>query len=185
MADSALNAGVHASSGFELQKHCALYIILENFNQIRSKEYFVSIEHADDVIFCFLHSGEIDYIDAYQVKKNSKIWTNNKAWREIVEKLLSTGKKLSNNDIAKSAEYYHKLSFLSNQTSRLVTKVKDKSTGKQKEVSVQVNETNICGEFKEFPIEVQNNIISRMKIEDKEIVAEFKNLYFEYIVSAD
>lgn len=181
MADSALNAGVHASSGFEMQKHCALYLILENFNEIKEREYFISVEHADDVIFCFIHSDEIEYIDAYQVKKNSKIWTNTKTWREIVEKLLTTGKELSSKDIAKSAEYYHKLSFLSNQTSSIKAEVTDKVTKTKKKFSIQVNESNVYVKFDKFPIELQNAIIGKLTINDEKIVEEFRNLCFEYI----
>lgn len=181
MAESGLNAGVHATSGFEMQKHCALYLILENFNIIHDREYFVSIEHADDVIFCFLHRNEIEYIDAYQVKKSSKIGTNNKAWREIVEKLLTTGKELSSKDIAKSAEYYHKLSFLSNQTSTIKAEVTDKVTEEKKEFGIQVNESNVFVKFDKFPIELQTDIISKLTIKDKRMVEELRSLCFEYI----
>lgn len=181
MSKTGLNAGVHASSGFEMQKHCALYIILEKFNQFKIKEYFVSVEHADDVIFCFIHDDEIEYIDAYQVKKNSVIWTNNQVWREIVQELLTTGKELTSKDIIKSADYYHKLSFLSNQTSRISKKIKDKITGDTKEISVLVNEAKTCVKFDDFPEILKNDIIKQLKITDTEIIDEFKNLFFEFI----
>ena len=67
-----VNAGVHNATGIEFQKHCALYIFLENYEDIKDKQFFICIEHHDDFIFCYQNDHDvISAIDTYQAKKSS------------------------------------------------------------------------------------------------------------------
>lgn len=188
-ANNANNAGVHASTGFELQKHCALFIILERFDELKEKDYFVSIEHSEDVVFGFFNELDLERIEAYQVKKNSSVWRINAKWREIVLGILETGKFLTTENFSRTSNYSHKLSFLSNQTSKLevtVKSIKDKNeTGgkirKDNKISKNIDEANSSVTFYSLPNEICDKIKVDLALEDNELVNEFDNLFFEYI----
>ncbi|MEI8641745.1 hypothetical protein P4S68_14105 [Pseudoalteromonas sp. Hal099] len=54
MVDKSVNAGVTAQQGFALQRNMALFVILDNFNdKFSGAKYFVSLEHLEDIVFCF------------------------------------------------------------------------------------------------------------------------------------
>lgn len=53
MKDKAVNAGVTAQTGFELQRNCALLLILDDYTSYKDKNFFVCIEHQDDFLFAF------------------------------------------------------------------------------------------------------------------------------------
>lgn len=147
MSNSAINAGVHAATGFEFQKHCALFIILERYHQLKDEDYFVCIEHSDDLLFGFLNAKNVSRIESYQVKKSSKVWTINNEWKEIVAKILSTGKDLTNEVFARTDDYTQKISFLSNQTSYLNIKHANELTGKNETISRNISESDSCVKF--------------------------------------
>ncbi len=189
MSDKANNAGVHASTGFELQKHCALFIILERFKELKNKNYFVCIEHSEDVVFGFFDVGDLKRIEAYQVKKSATIWSINEDWRKIVLGILETGKFLAKDTFPKSKDYSHKLSFLSNQTSRLNIKIDDKENdkendkGKKKKITISKNidEANSSVNFYALPKEIYETIKRDLALQDTGLINEFNNLFFEYI----
>lgn len=118
-ANKKINSGVHSINGFTLQKNMALYILLEKYETtFKGKNYFICLEHHDDFLFCFLNErNEAEKIEAYQSKKNSpKIWKLDKNLHEIINKLLNTGKALTEDNIPKDEKYIHSLFFSSNQT---------------------------------------------------------------------
>ncbi|WP_214657735.1 hypothetical protein, partial [Vibrio anguillarum] len=49
----AANCGVVALSGYEFQRNCALYLLLDGYEHFREEDYFLCIEHYDDFLFCF------------------------------------------------------------------------------------------------------------------------------------
>lgn len=189
MVDKSVNAGVHANTGFELQKHCALFIILERFKELKDKDYFVCIEHSEDVIFGFFDMTNLQKIEAYQVKKNAKIWSINEGWREIVLKILETGKSLTEDTFPKTGDYTHKISFLSNQTSALKATIKggnaSKGTvkGAKKDITItsNIDEANSSVRFYSLPSEISERIKKDLALQDKGLINELDNLFFEYI----
>ncbi|MBE6058566.1 MAG: hypothetical protein E7215_00090 [Clostridium sulfidigenes] len=185
MVDKSTNAGVHASTGFELQKHCALFIILERFNELKDKDYFVCIEHSDDIIFGFFDLRHLQKIEAYQVKKSSTIWSINEKWREIIKGILDTGKFLSEDTFPKTDDYSHKISFLSNQTSTLKVKIKGVDNGKENKkdstIISNIDEANSSVTFYSLPIEIRDKIKKDLALEDNSLISELNNLFFEYI----
>ena len=73
----AANSGVVALSGFEFQRNCALYLLLEEYATFKDQDYFLCIEHHDDFLFCFrtIDSQRIRNIKAYQAKKKTgSLW---------------------------------------------------------------------------------------------------------------
>lgn len=185
MVDKATNAGVHASTGFELQKHCALFIILERFDELKDKEYFVCIEHSDDVIFGFFDKKNLKKIEAYQVKKSSTIWSINEKWREIIRGILNTGKTLTDDTFPKTDDYSHKISFLSNQTSTLKVMKKnvisEKGDVKDNSIISNIDEANSSVAFYSLPNEIHEKIEKDLALHDHKLTNELKNLFFEYI----
>lgn len=181
MTDRAVNAGVHAGVGFELQKHCALYIILERFHELKNKDYFLCIEHSDDLVFGFFDEESIQYIEAYQVKKSSTIWSINQKWKDIVCGILETGDKLAKGEFTKSVNYTHKLSFLSNQTTSLKTKVSDGSPKGKITIQRNIDETSSSVKFYSLPNEIHTKIEGELAIESQEIKDQLNNFFIEYI----
>lgn len=67
-----VNAGVHGAAGIEFQKHCALYLLFEEYDNLNDTKYFICIEHKDDFLFCYQDKeGLVHSIDCYQAKKSS------------------------------------------------------------------------------------------------------------------
>ncbi|WP_323591079.1 dsDNA nuclease domain-containing protein [Aliarcobacter butzleri] len=111
------NSGVEGSSGYEFQKHCALYILLEQYNDIKDTKYFIFLEHYEDFLFAYMNKDEIiNKIETYQAKKSTKKWTiTNKEFEEIIIKILNVGIDLRTDDIEKCDSYFHNLHFISNR----------------------------------------------------------------------
>jgi hypothetical protein len=64
-----VNSGVEALTGFSFQRNSAIYLVLENYDILVSRKFFICIEHHDDLIFAHLsNSNVISRIEAYQAK---------------------------------------------------------------------------------------------------------------------
>ncbi|HFQ4975307.1 TPA: hypothetical protein ACGUTS_004628 [Vibrio vulnificus] len=184
MVDKTVNAGVTAQQGFALQRNMALFIILDSYHEkYLTSDYFVTLEHLEDLLFCFVDShGRPVCVDAYQAKKNSSSsWRINKKFTEIIEKLLDTGIKLNLDALPKSDTYSHKLYFSSNSSMDLEAKIKD-SEGKLKSIRHVINEQDILCSYNSL----DENI--RKKIKDSfneslssEHINELNNLNFGFI----
>jgi len=184
-----VNAGVRALNGFALQRNTALFILLDNYNnKFKEKNYFISLEHHDDFLFCFYNDNhEIDYTEAYQSKKKSNgMWTITNKLAEIITKLIKTGIDLHNDDITKSISYSQKLYFSSNSPMSFKTKNTDGN------ISKIVNEENSSISFKALRTEIQEKILTQIntylndgKKDQKDLPMEFleeiSNLNFLYI----
>lgn len=118
--NKSVNAWVDASSGFEFQKHCIIYLFLENYETLKDKKYFVYVEHYDDFLICYYSEDEIiNYIESYQAKKSWKDWSIDNDLIEILNKIVETGDALRKDPIKKSPEYDHELHFITNSPIRL------------------------------------------------------------------
>ncbi|MEE0084854.1 MAG: hypothetical protein UE068_11600, partial [Paludibacteraceae bacterium] len=53
-----INAGVEGGSGYEFQRNCLIFILLDEYDYFREKRYFICMESADDFIICFLENNE-------------------------------------------------------------------------------------------------------------------------------
>lgn len=72
----AANSGVVALSGYEFQRNCALFLLLDNYDSFKDKDYFLCIEHYDDFLFCYrtADSTQVEKIEAYQAKKKQVLY---------------------------------------------------------------------------------------------------------------
>ncbi|MDP8051658.1 hypothetical protein QJU23_04350 [Pasteurella atlantica] len=166
----AVNAGVDAQIGFEQQRNTAIFLLLENYDTLRDKEFFISIEHHDDFLFAFTTNGDISEVEAYQSKKkNSGIWRINNAFLEIIGKILQTGKSLKNDSHPKTSDYNHKLYFISNQISQLKASKKYQKTDQENEIGVGVQ--NQIQPFNKLPLGIQETV--------KENLQKFTNNFAE------
>lgn len=176
-----MNAGVTAQQGFALQRNAALFILLDKYDDIyNGKNYFISLEHLEDILFCFLDSNEdIYYIDAHQIKKKSNdVWKVGKKLSDILFKLLETGINLLEDQYPKSTNYSHNLSFSTNKIMKLDYKYgNDNLIG-----SLIINELDSFSSFYSFHENLRNKII---KASSKSIIDKYeeqlKNLNFNYL----
>lgn len=161
MNKKSVNAGVVASHGFEFQRNCALYLLLDDYDAYREKDFFLCIEHHDDFLFCFNSDDGVEKINAYQAKKMSGgIWTIDERFAEIINKILNVGEDLRSDDIKKTVEYNHKLTFISNTEFELKFKPSQKNKDK-KEVKIKINENYPVCNYEELHEDI------KIKIEDK------------------
>ena len=66
------NAGVHGATGYEFQKHCAIYLLLEDYEILKDKSYLVYFEHHDDFLFCYTNESLLDAIHLYQARSEER-----------------------------------------------------------------------------------------------------------------
>lgn len=178
MTDNSVNAGARALNGFALQRNTALFILLNEFHsKFKDKKYFVSLEHLDDFLFCFLDKDEkSDMIEAYQSKKkSSSAWSISPDFADIIKKLLETGNKLLKDPIPKTDTYKHNLYFISNSA---ISLKKNKSKH-----SVTINEENCLLAFADLNIEIQEELKKKFRSKlPSELEVELDNLKFNYVV---
>lgn len=190
MSDKAVNAGVTAQTGFELQRNCALLLLLENYDFYKDKDFFLCIEHQDDFLFAFTTD---DYktllkVNTYQSKKKSgSVWKINADFGEIVTKILGVGSTLRKDNMPKCKSYDHILTFISNTHMAFeYNPSKSQKTKGEKSESCHINEQNKKQIFKDLPknikdkfnVQVQNHCQSKSITVDE---TEFNNLNFQWI----
>lgn len=176
MNNKSINAGVEALAGFEFQRNCALYLLLDDYSSFEDKDFFLCIEHYDDFLFCFLSKDNlsIESIKAYQAKKLSgKIWKIDKRFIEIVNKILCVGIALKNDKLCKNDLYNHNLIFISNTEFELNYKPK-KAEKEKKEVSVRINEVK---SFCNYKNEIHTDIKSDLDMKLNEYCLENSQIY--------
>lgn len=141
-----VNAGVHSATGFTFQKHCALFVFLKNYENLKDKLYFISLEQEDDFLFCFhADNGDISLIDCYQAKKSSDKWGFSAVFYEILQKISDAGNAFLAYSIPKTKDYNHSLNFITNSYIYLLIKGKSpkgKNKVKVPDISDIVNEAN-------------------------------------------
>jgi hypothetical protein len=167
MVNQQVNAGIHASTGFEFQKHCALYILIEKWEEHKDKKYFISIEHHDDFLFCYKNESDlIENIKSYQAKKSSSAWGMTKNFYDILNKILEVGKNLKADKAPKIATYHQSLTFMSNSSIKIPNNI--------------VNETNSLLKFVDIKSDIQEKIKDGITKISSDL-SEIDNLTFAYI----
>lgn len=177
----AINAGVHASVGFEFQKHCAIHMLLSRYHTLNGQKYFLCLEHHDDLIFCFLDASNlIQNLEAYQAKKSGNSWSMGSPLFTILKKLTQTGLDVRADPHPKTTTYTHSLEFLTNSNIKLHCGTKPLSKRK----SSTINETNDKENYAAIDATIQSNLVKGMKNEsvtDPKQIAELNNLSFAFI----
>lgn len=165
MIDKAINAGVHATNGFELQKHCALYILFNSYKKYQNSRYFICLEHHDDFLFCFLDDeNSIKKVNAFQSKKASKKWTLNSDFKILLKKILEVGISLNKDTMRKSNNYEHNLIFTSNYEIDLTEKI---------------NVTNHTLKYKKLNKETKDTVEKYINSDD--LIRQLEYVFFHYI----
>ena len=101
------NSGVQANVGFDFQRNTCIYIFLEEYNTLKTQEYFIMLEHYDDIVFGFLNqNGELSEVTTYQAKKSSNVWTTNKVY-EIIQKISRWTPYQQSQTDTHDAQYLH------------------------------------------------------------------------------
>ncbi|MBW8683519.1 dsDNA nuclease domain-containing protein [Chitinophaga rhizophila] len=179
VTSTSTNAGVHAITGFEFQSHCAICIILDDYDKFKQADYFLSMEHWEDYLFCFMNSnGHVIEIKTYQAKKSSTKWSLNEVMYEIVEKIVDAGLSVRVDPITKSAGFIMNLHFISNNEMSFTATAGD---GKTKITKI-VNETNTNVSFSQLHTEIQNLFKIHERFNNKqEKLDELANVSFCYI----
>lgn len=183
MIDKGVNAGVHAKTGFALQRNMALHLLFTNFeDKFKLKKYFVCLEHHDDFLYCFLDDGgNVDKIETYQSKKSSsEAWSINKEFHIILKKILSIGINIKNDPIPKTNNYSHDLHFSSNASINLIAKYKNLQTNQDVTESVFINEANCLVSFESLHDKIKDKIKNKFAANDIH-QRELSNLRFLYI----
>ncbi|RZQ87242.1 hypothetical protein [Vibrio vulnificus] len=190
MVDQSVNAGVRAQQGFALQRNMALFIILDNYNsKFDGAKYFLSLEHLEDILFCYLDDhGKAIKVETYQSKKKSGgSWKIGAELAEIIVKILKVGKSLISDAYPKCCSYSHDLYFSSNTTMQLETKVNRKVNNKNqsKTYAQAVNEEDSEVSYEELDPVIKNAITTKLEkhqsYTDENLCDELDNLKFLYI----
>lgn len=182
--DSSVNAGVHASTGFEFQKHCALYLFLEDYHNLKNKDFYICIEHHDDFLYCFLDKNNfISQIKLFQAKKSGSEWGMQDELFGLLSKILIAGVALDNDSAPKLISYTQHLNFITNNNINLSALVKDPTTSKNKRITKKINESNSTLSFLKIDSRIKREIITKVKDKssDLEQIRKFKNLKLLYI----
>lgn len=143
------NSGVQTNVGMEFQKHCTLYLLLDSYNEIKDKKYFIILEHLEDIIFGYIDENELlSEIETFQAKKATNKWTLNKVL-EIIKKITTASQRIIDDSIIKSADFFQTNYFLTNNTIEL------KSNQNQN----IINETNSDVKYVDLHTEIKNKIL--------------------------
>ena len=178
-----VNAGIHAINGFDFQKYCAIYILLDNFEEIKSKKYFIILEHHDDLIFGYSTSeGKLELINAYQAKKSTNFWTINMIYG-ILKKLILNGNSLRVDEIEKESHYSHNLHFVTNNSISLKV-IKSKKTERLRITRLINEEENVIeytGLEQEIKNDIEENVKNLLSSDETPFLQELKHVSFRYI----
>lgn len=173
------NSGVQANVGFDFQRNTCIYVFLENYKNLTNQEYFIMLEHYDDIVFGFLDSnGELSQVTTYQAKKSSNVWTTKKVY-DIIQKISNSGIEMLKDPIIKSTDYKQSQHFITNNTIALDYYCSTEKKTKK----VYVNETNESIAYTSLNVDCQNSLNkgnSDIKFDSQQI-DHFKNLNFTYI----
>ncbi len=172
-SQKAVNAGVHAITGFELQKHFALYILLEEWNDLKEKKFFICLEHHDDFLFCHQTETElINKINSYQSKKSSKQWGMSKDFFEILQKIIDVGEELNKDPIKRDVKFNQNLYFITNDSIKI----------KLNNISKIVNESSDVVKFINLDAKLQDKLCEEVnKSHPAYSSLELKNLVLKYV----
>lgn len=173
------NSGVQANVGFDFQRNTCIYVFLEKYSSLKNQDYFIMLEHYDDIVFGFLNpNGELSEITTYQAKKSSTVWTTNSVY-EIIQKIANSGIEIIKDLFPKATNYTQSQHFITNNTIALDYKCSVENKTKKK----YINETQETVAYIDLDTDCQSNL----KKGNSEItfnsdqIAHFDNLNFTFI----
>lgn len=144
------NAGVHGGTGYEFQKHCALYLLLDDYHNLKLQNYFIYFEHFDDFVFCYTTDSTLNAAHLYQAKKSASKWSLDSKLKNIIVSMCEDSLiARADSAFTKSAEYTQLLHFISNGVIELS--------------KTDTNETKEVNRFNELCKEAQDGIIQHYK----------------------
>lgn len=173
------NSGVQANVGFDFQRNTCIYIFLEKYDILKDLNYFIMLEHYDDIVFGFLNlNNELSEITTYQAKKSSKVWTTNQLY-EIIQKICKSGIELLKDDLKKSLDYNQSHHFITNNT----ISIDYKCTASNKKKKIYINETNESLKYSTLNPDCQDSLMKgNNEIQfNSDQLSHFQNLNFSYI----
>jgi hypothetical protein len=202
------NAGVHGGIGYEFQKICALYLLLEGYSQLREREYFIYFEHYEDFVFCFTNGDVLESANLYQAKKSGEKWTLTTEFKKTIHSMCEDGViAKADTTFNKTTEYQQYLHFVTNA----LIELKRTKTNVTKEINsfeelCDEAKSEICEHIKDdiktklcaaqTAIELPNKIQVKnwyeslnhdskdtidTEIESNSVLAEIPNLKFRYV----
>lgn len=189
LVDQSVNAGVTAQQGFALQRNMALFLILDNYDsKFDGTKYFLSLEHLEDILFCYLDDhGHAVKVETYQSKQKSVgSWSIDSELAEIIVKILKVGKSLIADTHPKCCDYSHDLYFSSNSSMKLETRVAIKGgQTKTKTYSHTISAADSEVVYSELDPIIQDALTKKLTIQDsynnENLCEELGNLKFLYI----
>jgi len=173
------NSGVQANVGFDFQRNTCIFLFLEKYNVIKDRDYFIMLEHYDDIIFGFLNSdSELTEVTSYQAKKSSTIWTTNSIY-EIIYKISNSGIEINKDSLLKTANYTKSQYFITNNTISLDYQCSVTNSKKK----VHINETNESITYKSLDSDCQSNLKKGNKefCFSSDQITHFNDLNFTFI----
>jgi hypothetical protein len=148
-----VNSGVQTNVGMEFQKHCTLYLLLDNYQAIKDKKYFIILEHLEDIVFGYIDENDLlSEIETFQAKKSTNKWSLNKLL-EILKKITEASQTIINDPIAKSPSFTQTNYFATNNTIELKSRVNGTTH------SETINETNTDIKYSDLNINIKNKIL--------------------------
>lgn len=182
--DIDVNSGVQAIIGMEFQKHCTVYLFLEKYEELKNSQYFIILEHVEDIIFGFLSdTDKLTKIETYQAKKSTNKWTLN-SLLEIIKKITDTSQRILDDNHQKSESFYQENNFATNNTIELKCKIKEPKNNYATNI---INEANNTLSYLELDQKIRDKIsIGREKGKNKVIfgknnLSNLETLFFKYI----
>lgn len=170
------NSGVEALTGFSFQRNSAIYLVLESYNILVSSNFFICIEHHDDLIFAYLNdSSEISKIESYQVKKSTSEWSMTAKLAEIMAKMTLVGRDLENDPMPKADSYSHDLIFLTNKSIKL-----NCGSKKAPKFSEIIRENNVVACYSNLHKNIQSNLLTKLSAYQFE-TDQLDSVSFKYI----
>lgn len=182
--DIDVNSGVQTNIGMDFQKHCTVYLFLEKYEELKNSQYFIILEHVEDIIFGFINdTAKLTKIETYQAKKSTNKWTLN-GLLEIIKKITDTSQWVLDDDHQKSKSFYQQNYFATNNTIELKCKIKN-----QKNIYATniINEVNNTLSYLDLDQRIKNKIcIGKKEGENKVIfgsnnISNLETLFFKYI----
>ncbi len=175
--DTNVNSGVQTNIGMDFQKHCTIYLFLDNYEKFESSKYFIILEHHEDIIFGFLNTAnDLIEIETYQAKKSTNKWTLN-GLLEIIKKISQTSQQIDLDKHGKSKSFSQKNYFATNNSIELKCSVKGVKYKKT------VNESCHTLKYSNLDKNIKNKICKGnkdVKFTEGDL-STFETLYFKYI----
>ena len=177
--DIDVNSGVQTNIGMEFQKNCTVYLFLEKYEELKNLDYFIILEHVEDIIFGFLNgTNKLTKIETFQAKKSTNKWTLN-GLLEIINKITATCQRILDDDHQKSKSFYQENNFVTNNTIELKCQIK----GTKNYATNIINEANTTLSYLNLDQSIREKISTggNKVIFDKKDISNLETIFFKYI----